>query len=307
MSGAIDLSQLPAPVIVETLDFETTLTARKAALVALFPADQQDAINRTLSLYSEPLLKLLEESTYRENVLRTRINEAAQANMLALSTGSDLDQLVANFNIERLVIQAADNTAYPPVEAVMESDDALRLRAQQAFEGLSVAGPTAAYEFFALSADSRVLDVSATSPSPACVTVSVMSSIDDGTAPADLLAIVDAALTDEDTRPVADRVTVQTAAITSYSIDAVLILEDGPESEIILATAKAQLENYAVAQHRLGRGIYRNKIIGVMNATGVSNIILNSPAADIELDKTQASYCTGITVATQRQSEGSSE
>ncbi len=309
MSGAIDLSQLPAPTVVETLDFEATLATRKAQLVALFPTDQQDAVNRVLSLYSEPLVMLLEESTYRENILRQRINEAAKAVMLAFASGADLDHLAANFNIERLTIQAADNTVTPPVPAVMETDDALRLRAQQAFEGLSVAGPTAAYEVFTRSADARVLDVTAVSPSPACVTITVLSNAGDGSAPDDLLAVIDAALSDEDVRPVADRVTVQSASITPYTIEAVLVLEDGPESEVILATAKNQLNDYITAQHRLGRGIYRNKIIGVLDATGISNIILTAPAADIELDKSQASYCTDIKLSTQRlpEPEGESE
>lgn len=64
MSGAIDLSQLPAPSVVETLDFDSTLEQRKAQLVALFPQDQQDAVKRTLALASDPGEKLLEFSTY---------------------------------------------------------------------------------------------------------------------------------------------------------------------------------------------------------------------------------------------------
>ncbi|HBT55100.1 MAG TPA: baseplate assembly protein, partial [Erwinia persicina] len=39
--ATIDLSQLPAPNIVEALDFETLLQARKTRLIALYPADQQ--------------------------------------------------------------------------------------------------------------------------------------------------------------------------------------------------------------------------------------------------------------------------
>ncbi|MCS0770132.1 contractile injection system protein, VgrG/Pvc8 family [Escherichia coli] len=57
----------------------------------------------------------------------------------------------------------------------MESDEALRLRVPAAFEGLSVAGPTAAYEFHARSADGRVADASATSPAPAEVVLTVLS------------------------------------------------------------------------------------------------------------------------------------
>ncbi len=37
----IDLNQLPAPDVVEELDFETILAERKATLISLYPEDQQ--------------------------------------------------------------------------------------------------------------------------------------------------------------------------------------------------------------------------------------------------------------------------
>ena len=51
----IDLNQLPAPDVVEELDFETILAERKATLISLYPEDQQEAVARTLTLESEPL------------------------------------------------------------------------------------------------------------------------------------------------------------------------------------------------------------------------------------------------------------
>ncbi|EEZ5202831.1 hypothetical protein DB676_000217 [Escherichia coli] len=173
--AVIDLSQLPAPQIVDVPDFETLLAERKAEFVALHPKDEQEAVMRTLELESEPITKLLQENAYRELLLRQRINEAAQAVMVAYAIGSDLDQLAANYNVKRLTVTPADNDAVPPVAAVMESDEALRLRVPVAFEGLSVAGPTAAYEFHARSADGRVADASATSPAPAEVVLTVLS------------------------------------------------------------------------------------------------------------------------------------
>ena len=58
--AVIDLSQLPAPDVVETLDFETILAERKATLVSLYPEDEQEAVARALTLESEPLVKYLE-------------------------------------------------------------------------------------------------------------------------------------------------------------------------------------------------------------------------------------------------------
>ncbi len=90
--AVIDLSQLPAPQIVDVPDFETLLAERKAEFVALHPKDEQEAVIRTLELESEPATKLLQENAYRELLLRQRINEAAQAVMVAYAMGGDLDQ-----------------------------------------------------------------------------------------------------------------------------------------------------------------------------------------------------------------------
>ncbi|HGC2348837.1 TPA: baseplate J/gp47 family protein, partial [Escherichia coli] len=142
---------------------------------------------------------------FREMLLRQRINEAARACMLSHSRGSDLDNLAANNNTHRLVIHPATDTT----EAVMESDTSLRLRAQSAWDGLSVAGPSGAYEYFARSASGLVRDARAISPSPATVTVSILSADGDGTAGEALLNTVRTALNAENVRPVADRLTVQ--------------------------------------------------------------------------------------------------
>ncbi|QMR82270.1 baseplate assembly protein [Enterobacter roggenkampii] len=296
MSGTIDLSQLPPPVVVEPLDFETLFNERKEAFIALYQEDEQDVIRRTLSLESEPITMLLEENCYRELLLRQRVNEAARAVMVAYSVGSDLDQLAANFNVERLTITQEDDSVVPPVPAVMESDADLRVRTPQAFEGLSVAGPTAAYEFFGLSADGRVADVSAVSPTPACVTISVLSREGDGTASQELIDIVASALNGEEVRPVADRVTVQAAEIVPYEIDATLYIYPGPESEPVRQASEQKLQAYIADQRRLGRDIRLSAIYAALHVEGVQRVELAQPVADMVLDDTQASNCTGYTI-----------
>ena len=294
--ATIDLSQLPAPDVVETLDYEALLAERKATLISLYPADQQDAIARTLSLESEPIVKLLQENAYREVILRQRINEAAKAVMVAYAIDDDLDQMGANNGVERLVITPADDSTIPPTAAVMESDDDFRARIAGAFEGLSVAGPTGAYEYHARSADGRVADASAISPSPAVVTVTILAREGNGTAAADLLTVVDAALNDENVRPVADRVTVQSAKIVNYEIIAELYLYPGPEAEPIRAASEAKLIAYISTQKRLGRDIRLSALYAAMHVEGVQRVNLIKPVADVVLDKTQAAYCTGYTL-----------
>ncbi|MDH6157107.1 MULTISPECIES: baseplate J/gp47 family protein [unclassified Janthinobacterium] len=296
MSTPIDLTQLPAPSVVEVLDFEAILATRKAHLVSLLPEAQRAAVTALLELESEPATKLLEENAYQETILRNRVNEAGKAVMLAFALDGDLDQLGANVNVARLVITPANPNAMPPVAAVMEDDDAYRLRIQEAPDGLSVAGPKASYEFHARSSDGRVKDASATSPAPASVTVTVLANNDTGIADADaaLLAIVARALNAEEVRPLGDRLTVRAAQVIDYQIEATLFIGVGPEVPILLDAARANAVRVSQPRRPLGHSIYRSACSAAVHVEGVRKVVLTSPAADIELNATQAARCTAI-------------
>jgi phage-related baseplate assembly protein len=290
--ATIDLSQLPRPNVIEALDFETLFSERKERLINLHPEEEREAVRRTLGFESEPIVKVLQESAYREVLLRQRVNEAAQAVMVAYAIGNDLEQLGANNNTPRLTIVPADAEAIPPVEEVKESDADYRQRIPAAFEGMSVAGPTGAYEFHAQSADGKVADASAISPAPAEVTISVLSRDGVGTASPELLATVSAALNDEAVRPVADRLTVQSAQIVNYQIDATLYVYPGPAIEPIMADAELRLKSYINEQRRLGRDIRLSAIYAALHTQGVQRVELAAPLADVVLDRTQAANCT---------------
>ena len=246
----IDLSQLPSPDVVETIDYETLLAARKARFVSLYPADEQAEIAATLALESEPVVKLLQENAYREIVLRQRVNDAARAVMLAYAVGTDLDHLAALFGIRRLTITPADPEH--DVAAVMESDTDLRARTQLAPQSLSVAGPEGAYVSHARNADGRVLDASAVSPAPCEVLVSVLARDGDGTADPALIAAVAAALQADDVRPLTDKVTVRGAEILRYQVRARLVFFAGPDRAVALAEANRAMKKYTESMHRLG-------------------------------------------------------
>lgn len=297
MTTAIDLSLLPTPNVIEPLDFETILAERKAYLIGLYPADQQEAIAAALALESEPLNKLLQENAYRELMLRQRINDAARAVMLAYSTHDDLDNLGALLEVERLLVTPADPQATPPVAAVYESDERFRRRIQMALEGFSCAGPRGAYEFYALSASAQVKDVGVDSYTAGIVSVTVLSTVGDGTPDAALLDTVVAALNDEDVRPLCDTVEVLPAEILPYTVDATLIYYAGPDEELVSRAAEVAVAAYVEAHHRLGHDINRSGLFAALHQPGVQKVLLASPAEDLVVGNGQAAYCTAVSVA----------
>ncbi|MBN3781520.1 baseplate assembly protein [Burkholderia sp. Ac-20345] len=288
----IDLSQLPSPDIIEAIDYEALLAARKARFVSLYPAGEQAEIAATLALESEPVVKLLQENAYREIVLRQRVNDAARAVMLAYAVGTDLDHLAALFGIRRLTITPADPEHN--IAAVMESDTDLRARTQLAPQSLSVAGPEGAYVSHARNADGRVLDASAVSPAPCEVLVSVLARDGDGTADPALIAAVAAALQADDVRPLTDQVTVRGAEILRYQVRARLVFFAGPDRAVALAEANRAMKKYTESMHRLGMEVTLDGIYAAARAAGVQKVILESPLAGLPATKQQAPYCTGI-------------
>jgi phage-related baseplate assembly protein len=293
MSGfhAIDLSRLPAPAVVEALDYEAILAAMKADLAARAPE-----LAPALALESEPIVKLLEVCAYRELLIRARVNDAARAVMLATATGADLDNLAALFGVMRLVIDPGDPAAAPPVPETRESDAVFRARAQLALEGFSTAGPVGAYVFHTLSASPMVKDVHVDSPSPGEVRVTVLSHEGDGTPTAPVLAAVAAALNAQDVRPLCDLVDVQPAVILPYAVDAVIEVFDGPDPALVLAAAQAAVAAHVAAAHALGRDVTLSGLYAALHQPGVARATLASPAAEIVVAATEAAVCTGFAV-----------
>lgn len=277
----IDLSQLPAPDIIESLDFETLLAARKARLISLYPAEEQADLAARLALESEPLNKLLQENTYRELLLRQRINEGARACMLAYSSGSNLDHLLALLGAERL----------PD-----EQDPTYRERGRQAPFAYSTAGPAAAYRYHTLSAAPDVLDVAVDSPLPGHVRVTVLSRDGAGLAAPELLSVVAKALNAEDVRPLNDSVTVQSATLVEWVLAATLYIPEGPAPEPVMAAAQKAAQAYADSCHRLGVPLRLSALYAALHQPGVSRVALQSPLADLEVDPTQALSCTHLTL-----------
>lgn len=291
---SVDLTLLTPPDIVESLDYETILARKVAQLIAIDPT-------YSALVESDPAYKLLQVSAYDELQLRQRINEASRANMLAYAQGSDLDQLAANFDVERLLVNPGDPSAIPPVPATYESDEDLRRRVQLSFEGFTTAGSQGSYVFAALNASGQVRDANADSLEPGRVLVYVLSREGNGTASEQLIDTVRDAVNAEKVRPMTDQVTVLSAAVNEYAIEAVLTTYPGPDSEVVRAAAQAAAQDYADAMHRMAYDVTLSGLYAALHQGGVQRVDLIRPAANIVNGEGQASYCTSVSVTVAEQ------
>lgn len=288
--NTVDLSTLPAPQVLEDLDFEA-IYAEELLAFRQYMGD-----NWSAPLESDPVVKLLELGAYRRLLNRARVNDAAKALLLAYAEDADLDQLAANVTLERLAIQAGDMHAMPVVAPALESDDALRERIQLVYEGLTTAGPRNSYILHARNASALVGDATAESPAPAEAVITVQHLTGNGVAEQALLDTVAAHLNDDDIRPVADRVTVQSTEVLEYRIEAVVYMAGtGSENEAILAECERRLAKWINPRRRLGVEVARSAVDAQLHISGVRRVELIG-WVDLTPGKHQSAYCTAFTL-----------
>ena len=153
----INLSELAVPdaiVVPDSSEIFSRWLARLRELDSEF-----DAL-----VESDPAYKQGEVTAYQLTLAFQRVNDAVRAVFLASARNDDLDQLGAAFNVKRLVIEPGDPNAVPPVDPVLEDDNAFRERIQLSWAQLNTAGARNAYRFHAKSADTDVLDADACGP-----------------------------------------------------------------------------------------------------------------------------------------------
>jgi phage-related baseplate assembly protein len=308
MSTPIDLSRLPLPDVIETLDFEVILAERQARLLALTPEADRDALAELLALESEPLTKYLQENAYRELVLRQRINEAATAGMLAANRGADLDGVAGRYETARLE---------------GESDERLRERTQLAFYQVAAAGPADRYRRVALDAHPDVIAVDAWQQSPGVVRIALLTR---HTSPADTAGDVQLALgaalftqpSDtqqatlpgdsgtpayasarqrlhaDDVQPVGVALHVSAPSYATYRLEATLVVPPGPDPERLLAAARQRLEQRLQQMTAFRIDVHRAALKAALLVDGARNVELLEPTQDIPRGPGELAVCTQI-------------
>lgn len=249
MSSVIDLSMLPPPDVIEHLDFEQINAAHVADLVSRLPE-----VADVMQFESEPLVKQIEAFSYRELLLRARINQAARANLLAFAGDADLDHKGAFYNLLRMS---------------GEDDERYRYRIQLRIASLAGNGTAEQYKLIAMSASSNVRDVGVNQPYPG--TVGIVLWLHDITLQVATLAAVHAALNADNARPLGIPIIVAAARPLAIDVTAVLWRQASAPLDLancIAIAFPAQLAGYA----SLGRSVPLSWITAVLHQQGISRV-----------------------------------
>ena len=281
----IDLSQLPAPSAVETIEFEGIVQGIKTDFLERWESRRAGnpalPAYDTIDLESDPVAILIQAVAFREMLLRARFNDGLKQMLIAFATGSNLDHLGAYLAVQRLTD---------------EKDDRFRRRIQLRPEALSLAGPAGAYVYHALTAVPALLDASAVRSADGEVTVTLLKSADSPQPTTQQIETVRAALEQTDVVPLTDTIIVQGPAVQTTPIVVELTLYPGPDGALIKAEAEAALAKMKQTNARLNQDLMRSAIYSRAHRDGVQSVRIISPAADIAVGETGFVQISTITI-----------
>lgn len=280
--SAIDLRSIPSPAVMEEPEFQTIFNAILDQFQAVAP-------EYAYFLASDPVVKVLQAIAYREMVWRELTNNCLRQTFLAFATGTNLDNLGALHNVERMLVTEADETANPPVAAVYEGDDSFRARIQARVMGYSSAGPADAYRYYALTSDPRVRDVAVYSPDlpnginmGGRVNITVMSNEETRIPSLNLLSVVRDVVNRDDVRAINDIVTVETPVVKDVGVRADIILDSNAPYDVFAGLGTV-LETAFNRAQTLGWDVTVSWLHKTLMVDGVYDVILYAPDKTINV------------------------
>ncbi|WP_262027574.1 baseplate J/gp47 family protein [Microvirga sp. Mcv34] len=296
----IDLSRIPAPNAIEPLNPETLIAAFKARFVAVW--DQYRAKDPTLPAYDvaslefDPVVVAGEAFSYFRLLDRARVNAAVKGVLAPFAKGTDLDNIVAGANLERLIVVPANPVT--GAAAVYETDAQLLNRYLLSFDKPS-AGSAAAYLSRAFAAwpgmhDAAVIgravhgrrgdvDLVVIGPGGRLATSAEISA-------------VRAAVDNDHAKPEATSVVVINARRAEYALDFEIEVGTGPDASIVADEAAARILAVTAERTAIGAGVPASLTIGAAYGPNVLVARDLGGFAGIPADPYTIPVCTSISV-----------
>lgn len=163
--------------------------------------------------------------------------------------------------------------------ANIEDDEAYRERIHIAPEKFSTAGPTGAYEYWAKTAQTDIIDVSIYSPNPG--QVEILPLLAGGLIPNEaVLTRVYDTLNSDTIRPLTDQVIVSAPIVENYDISLTwwIYTKDLPFQATIAAAVETAVDEWILWQKsKIGRDINVSELIERIKQVGVKRVEVVSP------------------------------
>lgn len=301
MTTIIDVGSLPSPIAIEELDFEAIVSRQKTKFQEFWEAVRAANPSLNLPTYDvamlefDPAVITNEAESYRELLLRARVNDALRAVLPAFARGTDLDQVVARANVQRLATafdEEGNATAW-------ESDAKLLDRYLAAF-ARPAAGSEDGYIYAAATAwpqrhDIKVYGYEAPGLGfePGDVGVYLLAA-DGGSVSDEAMASVVRALNPKTARPRTDVVEVRRATVGTWSLAAKLIIRRGASPEAVVAARRTAVQAFADARYHIGGLVTAVGAVSALWDPNVINVEVTAPLADIPSARDKAPFLTSI-------------
>lgn len=276
-----------------SVEIEFTLVAGHGGVT--IPASTRVASIDNLAVFATTTDTIVAPGVTSVTVTANSISTGTAANNYALGTITEILDPLA-------FLSAATNTTVSGGGAAIESDEALRERIKLAPSTFSNAGSRGAYKYFALSASPSIIDVSVLGPNdtPAAGPgeVNIFPLMEDGSVtPPTVLDAVLATCNDEKVRPLTDQVNVSSPTRTDYDIEVDVTIFTDADPTVTQSDIQTRLDAFVLAKRQtLGQDVKISQIIAQSVTSGVYDVSVVSPAADIIVDNTEFAYCNTITV-----------
>lgn len=291
---AIDLSRLPPPQAIETLDYEALFSAFRSRFLTVWnAARERDPSLPTYDvgeLETDPVVIVGQAWSYLRLLDRARVNDAIKAVLAPLASGSDLDAVVARQNIARL------ETA----PGLQETDAQLLNRYLLSFDRASAG-----------SASRLLYDAYTAWPAMASAAVNgwavhgrrgetdvVIAGADGITTPTDL-ATVRAAVMSDTAKPEAIGISVLAAERLTYQVSQIIRVPVGPDAELVRLEAEARIRAATIDRAMIGATVQRDLIAGAAYGASIVEVTHASPAIDVAASPYQIPVCTGIDITVE--------
>ena len=262
------IENLPPPEMIEELDYSAILAQYRDKAVALYPE-----IAPIIDLESEPARKIAEAGSYRETLLRARINDALRATLIAFATGADLDHLAAFYDAVRLP---------------GEGDHAFRRRTILIIASRSTGGTEPRYRALALGASIRVRDAKPYKDKIyPTVYIAVIANDNNGVADEPLLEAVRLAVNGRAARMINDTIIVRSAVSQTVNIAADLWLYPDTAADVAPRIEQA-LRTAWTNESGLGFDLTQSWLIARLMQAGVQRVAITAPADDTRIPDYEA-------------------